>query len=834
MTLHEAIEQVLQTNGKPMSTGEIAEIINNKQLYIRKDNIPIQATQIAARVGNYPNIFTRDNGKINLAKNDFATLLFQKVRNNLVHNFSEHRITNSIIPFELLKKGIIELLEKNDDKDIVHEPLTEYGQYMHSYKDKIEALYKLCHWYLLQESHSSRNNYGILNEGLITLLSGINWFSKHNNTIITDSHFANYFLFKILKENSDTAFKLEDNSSENFMSREVKKFNEFLIGIYNKNFVNEPKKNYESLKTEIIIPPLGFRSFESTAIEFSEILKEITTKQKRLDKAMLLIAVGSLITLRKSHIEARKIIAESNFLDAVIELPLGVVENFGVKMALLLFDFKRTSKDKVFFLNASNLPLTELFNVATTINNKNIIKEYSIEISPEDIISDSYNLLPTRYLYNNTSIEIKEGYEVFSLGQILTDKKTGTNLNQRKSNFYSGGEYKLIRNSDLIRNSIYFTPSDDAIGIDADQLVTEKLNLVKGGLAISAINQNVKSNVLPDNENFVIGNYIHWLKPNSSIVSDEYLAKELLQPYVLKQFNLFTSGSSHIPLLRLNDLVKVQVQIPSLEIQRELLLNELRNKDVIQRKTVTISDRELDFIKTLKHALKQPTAGLGNDFASLKHFLNTKITAQQTLAKEETIVPIFEGDSPETIERYTLASTLARMERSLNDIDYILEQAVQLITIASPNKKEVDLKSILSQIKTEYPKVTIKVSGGVTKLLADESQLKIALHNLIDNAIKHGFKDLKVNPMIWLEIIKKDKAYIELSVRNNGKPLPPEFTIDDFLAKGKSSKADVGSGFGGFLIGQIIKNHKGKIELNNNVGNEILPHNVEFIISLPR
>ena len=834
MTLHEAIEQVLQTNGKPMYTSEIAEIINNKQLYIRKDNIRIQATQIAARIGNYPNLFTRDNGKINLVKNDSATLLFQKVRNNLVHHFSDHKYTNTTMSFELLKKSISELLDKNEDENLVQEPSIEYGRNKASYEAKLEALYKLCHWYLLQESYSSRSNYGILNEGLIGLLAGINWFREHNNTIITNSPFANYFLFKILKENSDTIFKLEDNSTESFMPREVKKFNEFLIGIYNTYFVNEPKIKYESLKTEIIIPPLGFRSFESTSSEFDEILNEITTKQKKLDKAIVLLGIGSLTSSRKSLIEARKIITESNFLDTIVELPSGVVENTGVKMALLLFDFKRTSQDKLFFLNASHLPLLELFKVAELINNKNIIQEYSIEVSPENIISNNYNLLPTRYLYNTTSFIIREGYEIFSLGQIITDKKTGTILSNRKSNFYSGGEYKLVRNSDLIKNSIYFTPSEDAIGIDADQLAAEKLNLVKGGLVISAINQNVKSNVLPENENFVIGNYIHWLKPNSFIVSDEYLAKELLQPYVLKQFDLYTSGSSHVPLLRLNDLLKIQVQIPSIEIQRELLLNELRNKDATQRKTDTVSDRELDFIKTLKHALKQPTAGLGNDFASLKHFLNTKITSHQTIAVEETIVPIFEDDSPETIERYTLASTLARMERSLNDIDYILEQAVQLITIASPNKKEVDLKSILSQIKTEYPKVTIKVSGGITKLLADESQLKIALHNLIDNAIKHGFKDLKVNPTIWLEIIKKDKAYIELSVRNNGKPLPPEFTIDDFLAKGKSSKADVGSGFGGFLIGQIIKNHKGKIILNNNVGNEILPHNVEFIISLPR
>lgn len=833
MTLHEAIEQVLQTKGKPMSTTEIAEIINDQQLYVRKDNIPIQATQIAARIGNYPNLFTRDNGKINLIKNDPATLLFQKVRNNLVHNFSYNRITNSILPFELLKKGISELLDQHDDENILQEPSTEYSESNKSYEAKLEALYKLCHWYLLQESHSKRNHYGILNDGFVALLAQLNCFSKLHNTIISNSYFANYYLFKILKENSSSLFQIMDDSADSYISREVKNFNEFLVTVYNSHFIKESKVTDAPLRTEIIIPPIGMRSFEPTPIEFEAVLNEITTKQKKLDIAILLVAVGSLTSSNKRHIEARRIIIESNFLDTVVELPTGIIENTGVKMALLLFDFRRTSKDKLFLVNTSHLSLGELSTVAKTINEKNVVQEYSIEISPENIVRDYYNLLPTSHLFTKP-FEKKEGYEIYSLGHLLSDKKTGRNLNYKTSSFYSGGEYKLIRNSDLTKNSLYFTPSEDAIGIDADQLVTEKLNLVKGGLAISSINQNVKANVLPEKENFVIGNYIHWLKPNSSIVSDEYLAKELLQPYVLKQFDLYTSGSSHIPLLRLNDLLKIQVQIPSLEVQRELLLHELRNKDAKQRKTDSISDRELDFIKTLKHTLKQPTAGLGNDFASLKHFLNTKIADQETLAKEETVVPIFEGDSPETIERYTLASTLARMERSLADIDYILEQAIQLITVASPNKKEVDLKSILSRVKTEYPQVTIKVSGGVTNLLADESQLKIVLHNLIDNAIKHGFKDLKTNPTIWLEIIKKDKAYIELSVRNNGKPLPPEFTIDDFLAKGKSSKADVGSGFGGFLIGQIIKNHKGKITLNNNVGNEILPHNVEFIISLPR
>lgn len=834
MTLHEAIEHVLQMNGSPMSTSEIAETINNKKLYIRKDNVPIQATQIAARIGNYQNLFNRSNGKVSLIKNDPATLLFQNVRNNLVHNFNNNNLIDHLLPLDILQKGINEILEIDEDIHLLKEPTAKYTLRKNSNIENLEAIFKLCHWFLLQESNFERNNFGVLNEDFISLLARLDWFKEHNNTIITNTTTIDYFLFKIIKENKDAVFNIKENSNPSFITQQKKVFNQYLIDLYHNYFENQNEIQYKNLRTEIIIPPFGLRNANSETIEFSEILNEINTREKKLDKAILLLAIGTLTSSRKSHIEARKSIIQSNFLDTIVELPSGVIEKRGVKMALLLFDFKRTTKDKLYFLNTSNLPLSDFFNVADIINNKRIIEDNSALVNVEDIAKTYYSLLPARYITKEIIFKKVEGYELYTLGQILTDKKTGTNLNSKKSNFYSGGEYKLVRNSDLIKNSIYFVSSEDTVGIDADQLATERLNFVKGGLVISAINQNIKSNVLPENQNFVIGNYIHWLKPNSSIVSDEYLAKELLQPYILKQFDLFTSGSSHVPLLRLNDLLKVKVQIPSLKIQRELFLNEIRNIDTLLSKKENISDRELDFIKTLKHALKQPTAGLGNDFASLKYFLNSKITSQQTLATEETIVPIFEDDSPETIERYTLASTLARMERSLNDVDYILEQAVQLITIASPNKKEVDLKSILSQIKTEYPKVTINVSGGITRLLADESQLKIALHNLIDNAIKHGFKDLKVNPTIWLEILKKDKAYIELSVRNNGKPLPPEFTIDDFLAKGKSSKADVGSGFGGFLIGQIIKNHKGKIELNNNVGNEILPHNVEFIISLPR
>ena len=66
MTLHEAIVKVLQENMQPMSAREIANILNERKLYIRKDGSEIKTSQIHARVKNYPALFTKDEKGIGL------------------------------------------------------------------------------------------------------------------------------------------------------------------------------------------------------------------------------------------------------------------------------------------------------------------------------------------------------------------------------------------------------------------------------------------------------------------------------------------------------------------------------------------------------------------------------------------------------------------------------------------------------------------------------------------------------------------------------------------------------------------------------------------------
>lgn len=67
MTLHAAIEQVLKDTRRPMSAREIADIVNQRRLYERKDRTPVPANQISARVARYSALFVRTDAGISLA-----------------------------------------------------------------------------------------------------------------------------------------------------------------------------------------------------------------------------------------------------------------------------------------------------------------------------------------------------------------------------------------------------------------------------------------------------------------------------------------------------------------------------------------------------------------------------------------------------------------------------------------------------------------------------------------------------------------------------------------------------------------------------------------------
>ena len=60
MKLHEAIQEVIRESGIALTFTEIANQINAQGLYTRKDGQKVPASQISARVKNYPHLFIVD------------------------------------------------------------------------------------------------------------------------------------------------------------------------------------------------------------------------------------------------------------------------------------------------------------------------------------------------------------------------------------------------------------------------------------------------------------------------------------------------------------------------------------------------------------------------------------------------------------------------------------------------------------------------------------------------------------------------------------------------------------------------------------------------------
>lgn len=62
MKLEQAIVYVISTTGRGMSTAQIANAINEQQIYIRNDGQPVSSQQVYAVICRYPHIFTREGG----------------------------------------------------------------------------------------------------------------------------------------------------------------------------------------------------------------------------------------------------------------------------------------------------------------------------------------------------------------------------------------------------------------------------------------------------------------------------------------------------------------------------------------------------------------------------------------------------------------------------------------------------------------------------------------------------------------------------------------------------------------------------------------------------
>jgi hypothetical protein len=66
VTLHDEIAAILDHGGRPMTTAEIADAVNQRALYIKRDKTAVTAFQVHGRTRNYPRLFAQDGQTVKL------------------------------------------------------------------------------------------------------------------------------------------------------------------------------------------------------------------------------------------------------------------------------------------------------------------------------------------------------------------------------------------------------------------------------------------------------------------------------------------------------------------------------------------------------------------------------------------------------------------------------------------------------------------------------------------------------------------------------------------------------------------------------------------------
>ena len=107
------------------------------------------------------------------------------------------------------------------------------------------------------------------------------------------------------------------------------------------------------------------------------------------------------------------------------------------------------------------------------------------------------------------------------------------------------------------------------------------------------------------------------------------------------------------------------------------------------------------------------------------------------------------------------------------------------------------------------------VEGG-DSIFANETALAIMMDCLLDNANRHGFQKTKspgnkVKIHLDRTMLGNENAII-IAVGNNGKPMPKDFSIDDYITSGKFGTETGRSGLGGSHVYKIVSSMGGTLD----------------------
>ncbi len=934
MKLHEAIEFVIYKKGRSASAREIADEINAGRLYQRSDGNLVSASQIHARIKNYPDLFRFEkDGRIYRIENTLKDLLSiaKRMQNAIFPNAPLFNISFSkkhlLLPALFFFKRMVDnptLMKRHLDLGnkgfkFGHDGYTKFLKELNSssnpFKGKLTNLIddagSLSQLIIkdslledladsnLSEKNISTTEFGVFFNELIyttgkqnlktgefyspkvlgVLLHGLvpERISQSTSIYNPATGFATIPAILSQKSGNNFTFFGEEINRDVFL---LATMNLMVNNINTDHFQNADTflaKNFDTgFDYALCVPPfIGKYSGEEIQKTFPVkttdldllFIQKCVFGLKKNGKAFILIPDSVLYSTHHESFSLRQYLYNNNYIEGVISLPADLLFPFsGVKTSLLVLSNKQNMT--VTFVDAENGHLSAKSD--KQVNDK-IVAE----------ICEKYNS-PTVNLFECVISEPERVY-----GRILKLEKTYKSISGKELSLsvkrnmvfddpindgkkplsvvlvrYEGpspkvdGKLPFVNIGDL---------NDDPFLVYLDETrLTHTTDFQKGriihepALLISSISPKAKPTFYkPQNRPILISRNIHILKVNSNKIELEYLISQLSTEEFRNQMEAFAVGSTSLKRISINDLLNLRIKLPALEQQKEIIRiqkegiysRKIKEAREFAKKSGITAKSEKELLGFLKHEIGNIAGGVTNDITTLKNFI-----ARKRVDFSEAASGSQRGAS--------LTNVFARIQGNMQDIENLMTNIERVINLAD---SEIEKTPIVFShfVTSECDKVGLFKEAGIKlflrcsdyslplfdeKVLFDEKQFGVVVRNFVINSIKHGFQD-EASEKIIVFNLEEDEDYYYIHMINNGEPFPEEFTLEDFLMFGGRQSNEKGSGIGGFLIGKVIDNHGGTIELipsgktiyieDNLVSLEIKPTitlraGVHFLIKLPK
>ncbi len=264
-----------------------------------------------------------------------------------------------------------------------------------------------------------------------------------------------------------------------------------------------------------------------------------------------------------------------------------------------------------------------------------------------------------------------------------------------------------------------------------------------------------------------------------------YLFKKILSPLL---FSLFLVGVTIFSFLLLYR-----------NLNRQRRLTEIKN----------------EFIGNITHELKTPISTVGVAIEAMQNF-----NALQNPERTQEYLGIANNELQRLgllVDKVLKLSMFEKHEVELTPETFDIKQLVNEV-----------VNSMRLQFEKYHAEVNVTTSGEDFLLTADRMHITSVVYNLLDNALKYG----KTDPRVDIDIAASANTII-LKIEDNGVGIPAAYKdkiFEKFFRVPSGDKHNVkGYGLGLSYVAHIITQHKGSIEVKSEEGK-----GTTFTIQLPR